>query len=52
MITFTTRTGEIKQGQIIHQYPAFEGGMRCIVQSEGREYRCVREGAEYKELVI
>lgn len=52
MITFTTRTGEVKTGKLVHQYSAFEGGMRYIISSDGREYRCIKEGDEYKELVI
>ena len=50
---FTTRNGEKLNGKLIHQYPAFEGGIRYIIEVNGNEYRCVKnENDELIELVI
>jgi len=50
--TFTTKDGTILEGQIIHRYPAFEGGMRYIFRTDdGKEYRCVLNGFKYVEYV-
>lgn len=47
MWTFITKDGERKEGKLVHQYPAFEGGMRYIFQTDtGRQYRCIREDTE------
>lgn len=50
--TFKTKNGEILEGQLIHQYPAFEGGMRYIFRTDtGKEYRCILKEFEYIEYV-
>ena len=52
MVEFTDRNGNILSGKIIHQYNAFEGGKRYIIQtSSGKEYRCIIENGIYKEYV-
>ena len=52
MITFTTRDGKILTGKLVHQYGAFEGGMRYIISVNGKDYRCVRnEVGDYVEYV-
>lgn len=41
---FTTKNGEVLEGKLVHQYGAFEGGMRYIFRTEnGREYRCIKD---------
>ena len=52
MIEFTTRSGEKKSGKLVHQYPAFEGGMRYIIEVNGVQYRCVKSGDQFVELVV
>lgn len=42
-LQFTTRNGEKMDGVIVHQYYAFEGGMRYIFRTDNGEYRCVRD---------
>jgi len=52
-MVFTTSDGRKLDGQLIHLYPAFEGGMRYIFESQGKEYRCVmNEKGEYIEFVV
>ena len=53
-VMFKDRNGEGRYGRIVHEYGAFEGGVRYIIQDEtnGHEYRCVRANGEYKELVV
>ena len=53
LIAFTTRNGEQLTGELVHQYPAFEGGMRYILVNHGKEYRCVKdEQNRFVELVV
>lgn len=42
-ITFTDRNGNKLQGTLVRQYGAFEGGMRYIIDTGTREYRCVKD---------
>ena len=42
MFKFTTKNGEVLQGKLVHQYGAYEGGMRYIFSANGKEYRCVK----------
>ena len=52
MIEFITRDGEVLQGELVHSYGAFEGGMRYIFQTaDGKEYRCVKDDDKYVEYV-
>jgi hypothetical protein len=49
---FITRDGIEKHGFLIRKYPAFEGGMRYIFQTDNGEYRCVKdENGKYIEYV-
>ena len=50
---FRTRSGEVKSGKIVHSYRGFEdGNMRYIVNSNGTDYRCVKNAdGEYVEFV-
>lgn len=48
--TFKTVDGILREGNLIRQYLAFEGGMRYIFESDNRQYRCVRnENGQYVE---
>lgn len=50
---FLTKNGEEKTGKIIRVYPAFEGGMRVILEtSDGKQYRCVPEVTEDKRTLL
>ena len=50
--TFTTKNGVQKEGYIIRQYTAFEGGMRYIFRTDNGEYRCVKDAnGNYVEYV-
>ena len=51
---FTTANGEKLEGVIVHQYPAFEGGMRYVLATgNGAQYRCIKdENGNLIELVI
>lgn len=40
---FRARNGEIKEGSLVRQYGAFEGGIRYIILCNGKEYRCVKD---------
>lgn len=51
MITFTTKQGEVKEGKLVRQYGAFEGGMRYIVSADGIEYRLIQKDGKYVEYV-
>ena len=47
------KSGELIVGQLVHQYVAFEGGMRYIFRTERGEYRCYKdERGNYRELVV
>lgn len=49
---FITKDGKVLEGQIIHRYPAFEGGMRYIFKTDdGKEYRCILVDFKFKEYV-
>lgn len=53
LIAFTTKNGEQLTGELVHQYSAFEGGMRYILTNHGKEYRCVKDkDGKFVELVI
>ncbi len=54
IVMFFDRKGEGHYGLMIREYPAFEGGMRYIIEDEtsGYEYRCVKENGKYVELVV
>ena len=54
IVNFTDKNDEKRIGQIVHEYGAFEGGIRYVIRDEtnGRDYRCVRKNNDYKELVI
>lgn len=53
MVEFTTKNGEVLTGKIVHSYGAFEGGMRFIILSNGREYRCVKDSnGNFVEYVV
>lgn len=53
VITFTDRNGTQITGELVHQYPAFEGGMRYIIVNHGKEYRCVKDASgKFVELVV
>ena len=55
MVEFTTKDGDVKYGHIVHQYPAFEGGMRYVLSesADGKNYRCVKDNdGKFVELVI
>ncbi len=41
--SFTTKDGGHKEGSLIRQYTAFEGGMRYIIKSGNDEYRCIKQ---------
>ena len=43
MVKFTDRNGNELEGKITRQYGAFEGGMRYIIDTGTREYRCVKD---------
>lgn len=43
METITLRTGEQITGKLIHQYGAFEGGMRYIFKTQNSEVRCIKD---------
>lgn len=50
--TFTTKNGVQKEGYLVHQYSAFEGGMRYIFRTDSGEYRCVKDAdGNYVEYV-
>lgn len=52
-VTFETRDGVKKRGNIIRIYSAFEGDLRYIIRSNNMsEYRCVCIDGKYKELTI
>lgn len=53
VITFTAKDGTQITGNLVHQYPAFEGGMRYIIENHGKQYRCIKtlEG-KFVELVV
>ena len=40
---FITRDGTKLIGTLVHQYRAFEGGMRYILVNNGKEYRCIKD---------
>ena len=47
---FKTVDGTMREGYLIRQYVAFEGGMRYIFESDNRQYRCIRnENGEFVE---
>lgn len=52
MITFTDKNGIEKNGVLVHQYVAFEGGMRYIIEVDGVQYRCVEKDGKYIELRV
>ena len=53
MMIFKARSGELKEGTLVRQYGAFEGGMRYIVSVNGKEYRCVKDAdGNMVELVV
>lgn len=53
LITFTTRDNTQISGELVHQYPAFEGGMRYIIVNHGKQYRCVKDkDGKFVELVV
>lgn len=48
--TFKTVDGITKEGYIVRQYNAFEGGMRYIFKTDNGEYRCIKnKNNEYVE---
>ena len=50
--TFITKDGVVREGYLVRQYPAFEGGMRYIFRTDNGEYRCVMdENGNYREYV-
>lgn len=50
---FKTRDGEVKEGTLVRQYGAFEGGMRFIISVNGKDYRCVKDAdGNMVELVV
>ena len=52
MTEFTTKNGEVLQGKLVHQYGAFEGGMRYIFELQnGKQYRCIKVDGKYIEYV-
>lgn len=53
-IAFKDRDNKKREGHIVHQYTAFEGGMRYVLvdDSTGHEYRCVKKNGEFVELVM
>lgn len=53
MDEFTTRTGEVKKGNIIRVYKAWENAdVRYIFLAEDRrEYRCIKRDNKYVEYV-
>ena len=40
---FWTKDGFMKEGYLIRQYAAFEGGMRYIFKTDNGEYRCIKD---------
>lgn len=55
LVTFTARDNTQITGELIRQYPAFEGSIRYIIRnnSNGKEYRCVKDDeGKFYELVI
>lgn len=54
IVQFKDRSGERRYGKIMREYPAFEGGIRYIIQDEtnGRDYRCVRKNGNFVELTV
>lgn len=53
LITFTAKDKTQITGELVHQYPAFEGGMRYIIANNGKQYRCVKDSdGKFVELVI
>lgn len=51
MVKFKDRNGNELEGRITRQYYAFEGGMRYIIDTGKREYRCVMSDGELVEYV-
>ena len=52
MVEFTDRNGNVLQGKIVHQYNAFEGGTRYIIQTaDNKQYRCIIDNGIYKEYI-
>jgi len=49
--TFTTRYGVEKEGQLVRQYSAYEGGMRYIFRTTDGEYRCIKKDGKFVEYV-
>lgn len=52
VVSFKDKDGSVLLGKIMHIYPAFEGGVRYIIEvPTGREYRCICEDGKFKEYV-
>ena len=50
--TFITKDGVQREGYLVRQYTAFEGGMRYIFRTDNGEYRCIKdERGFYREYV-
>lgn len=41
------RNGTEFIGRIVYSYSAFEGGMRYIIETNNREYRCTKNSDGY-----
>ncbi len=49
---FLTKSGDEKVGTLVRSYPAFEGGMRYILDVDGIQYRCVWQKQDDKEILV
>lgn len=50
-IIITLKDGTKIPGTLIHQYPAFEGGMRYVFKTSVGEIRCINKDGKYVEYV-
>ena len=51
-VQFLAKNGEMKEGHLVRQYEAFEGGTRYIIQCGTAEYRCIKQEGILIELVV